>query len=116
MDEHWFRLPILSPRHWTPNVLWLCQRADLTASVAASRGRPQPWRKADRRMAPIAVAAGRKVGAMTATFRARLSRWRALRRAAKGAEVELTEGRGWREQDFRLSGPAASVISLCDVV
>ena len=56
--------------------------------------------------------AGRKVGAMTATFRARLSRWRALRRAAKGAEVELTEGRGWREQDFRLSGPAASVISL----
>ena len=57
MDEHWFRLPILSPRHWTPNVLWLCQRADVTASVAASRGRPQPWRKADRGTAPIAVAA-----------------------------------------------------------
>ena len=39
-------------------VLWLCQRADVTASVAASRGRPQPWRKADRGTAPIAVAAG----------------------------------------------------------
>ena len=31
-----------------PNVLWLRQRADLNARVAASRGRPQPWRKAHR--------------------------------------------------------------------
>jgi hypothetical protein len=53
---------------------------------------------------------------MTTTFRARLSRWRAFRRPAEGAEFGLTEGRGWRERDFYLSGPAASVTSLRDVV